>query len=194
MASNQERTEKSRKALLEAARSLFGDKGYAETSTAMVCQQAGVSRGALYHHFKDKEALFHVVVRAEYCRVEDLINQASTRPTDPLERLIEGGDGFIDAMSEPVSRQILLVDGPSILGSETIRTIDHNTTTKILHDGIVAAQKAGRLPDIPATALTSMMSGAYDRAVLDGLWDSEEARLAVRHAIRAVWNGLARMT
>ncbi len=193
MASNQERTEKSRTALLEADRHLFGTDGYAEISTGMICQRAGVSRGALYHHFNDKKALLRGVVELEYKRVEDQIDAAADAPSDTLEALIEGGDMFFDAMANPISKRILLIDGHSVLGSEAMNRLDRKTTTKSLFHGIVAAQKAGRLPDIPATALTSMMSGAYDRAVLDGLWDSKEAQLAVRHAIRAVWNGLARM-
>ncbi|MCF6329375.1 MAG: hypothetical protein L3J02_06210, partial [Henriciella sp.] len=59
--------------------------------------------------------------------------------------------------------------------------------------GIIAAQKAGRLPDTPANALTSMMSGAYDRAVLDGLANSRKGQLAMRHAIRSVWHALSQM-
>ncbi|MEO1102035.1 MAG: hypothetical protein AAFW65_09345, partial [Pseudomonadota bacterium] len=73
-------------------------------------------------------------------------------------------------------------------------SMDNEITTSSLQDGIEAAQQLGRLPaDIPADALTSMMSGAYDRAVLDGFGTSEEGRLAIRHAIRSLWFGLSKL-
>lgn len=194
MVANAQRTEVSRSALIEAGRALFGAKGYKDTSTPMIAEAAGVSRGALYHHFKDKESLFHAVAEAEYVIVTNAINVDARAASDPLEALIEGGDAFIATMSDPISRQILLIDGPHILGTETLIALDTDTTTESLTEGIEAAQALGRLPkDIPADALTSMMSGAYDRAVLDGFGASEERRLAIRHAIRSLWFGLSKL-
>ena len=72
--------------------------------------------------------------------------------------------------------------------------IDTATTTRELALGIKAAQAAGRLPgDIDAAALTSLMTGAYDRGAIDGFAAAEERRLAVRHAIRAIWFGLSKL-
>lgn len=191
---NEERTTASRSKLIEVGRQLFGEHGFAATSTPMIAEAAGVSRGALYHHFKDKAALFAAVVEAEYERLEAEIDRTTTNMSDPLEALIEGGEGFINAASDPVSRRILFVDGPAIVGGGMLLAVDNETTTSSLRMGIEAAQKAGRLPeDIPAAALTSMMSGAYDRAVLDGFSADEAGRLAIRHAIRLVWHGLSKL-
>ena len=137
--------------------------------------------------------LFAAVVAAEYDRLARQIDEASSGATDPLERLVEGGDGFIAAASDPVSQRLLLIDGPAILGMDALLSADKATTTQSLQDGIEAAQVAGRLPkDISAAALTSLMSGAYDRAVLDGFGATPKARLAIRHAIREMWFGLSR--
>lgn len=191
---NANRTLESRRKLIEVGRALFGRQGYAATSTPMIASEAGVSRGALYHHFKDKAALFEAVVEAEYQRLEDEIDRNTKDTEDPLEALIEGGDSYISAASDPIAQRILFIDGPAIIGAGTMLSVDNQTTTKSLLQGIEAAQAAGRLPDnLPSAALASMMSGAYDRAVLDGFGASDAERLAIRHAIRSLWFGLSKL-
>ena len=194
MKTNSQRSEDSRRALVAAARDLFGAQGYGATSTPAIATAAGVSRGALYHHFADKAALFSAVVQAEYSRVEDEIEHDTDPISDTLELLIEGGERFISAMNDPASRQILMVDGPAILGAQQLLAFDRQTTSGSLLAGIAAAQAQGRLPaDIPPDALASMMSGAYDRAVLDGFGETDEGRLAILHAIRSLWFGLSKL-
>ncbi|MEM1036657.1 MAG: TetR/AcrR family transcriptional regulator [Pseudomonadota bacterium] len=192
--SNTVRTRESRRRLLKAGRALFGEHGFVATSTPMIAEAAGVSRGALYHHFEDKAALFAAVVKAEYEHLEKEIDRNILETTDPLEVLIEGGDNFISAASDPITQRILFLEGPTVLTSEGMLTLDSQTTTKSLLEGIEAAQAAGRLPDdIPSRALASMMSGAYDRAVADGMGACEEERLSIRQAIRCVWFGLSKL-
>ncbi len=195
MATNAQRSLESRRALIDAGRALFGEHGYADTSTPAIAAAAGVSRGALYHHFADKQALFQAVVQDAYESIEAEIENSAFDAGDPLEALIEGGEAFISTMSDPLLRRILLVDGPAVLGGEAMLSMDNDITTNSLQEGIEAAQELGRLPaDIPADALTSMMSGAYDRAVLDGFGASEERQLAIRQAIRSLWFGLSKLT
>jgi len=191
---NAERASASRATLIEVGRRLFGQHGFAATSTPMIAEAAGVSRGALYHHFKDKADLFAAVVEAEFARLAEAINAAATEASDPLEKLIEGGENFITAASDPVSQKLLFIDGPAVLGNGMLHAVDTDTTTNTLLIGIEEAQAAGRLPrDLPAAALTSMMSGAYDRAVIDGFGADEAGRLAIRHAIRSLWEGLSKL-
>ena len=194
MKTNAQRSEDSRRVLIAAARDLFGTQGYGATSTPAIASAAGVSRGALYHHFPDKAALFSAVVQAEYKRVEDEIDHDTDTISDTLEMLIEGGERFIAAMNDPASRQILLVDGPAILGAQQMLAFDRQTTSRSLLTGITAAQAQGRLPaDIPPDAVASMMSGAYDRAVMDGFGETDDGRLAILHAIRSLWFGLSKL-
>lgn len=192
MKTNAQRSDASRRTLLAAARDLFGTLGYGATSTPAIARAAGVSRGALYHHFADKAALFTAVVEAEYRRVESEIKQDGETISDTLEMLVQGGERFIAAMNDPASRQILLIDGPAVLGADQLLAFDRQTTSHSLRAGIMAAQEAGRLPaGIPCDALASMMSGAYDRAVLDGFGETDDGRLAILHAIRSLWFGLS---
>ncbi|MEO1102070.1 MAG: TetR/AcrR family transcriptional regulator, partial [Pseudomonadota bacterium] len=113
MATNAQRSLDSRRALIDAGRALFGEHGYADTSTPMIAGAAGVSRGALYHHFEDKQALFRAVIQDAYESIEAEIENSAFGAGDPLEALIEGGESFISAISDPVLRRILLVDGPA---------------------------------------------------------------------------------
>lgn len=191
---NSDRTRECRDKLLKAGRALFGKLGYAATSTPMIATEAGVSRGAIYHHFKDKEALFKAVIEAEYQRLEEAIDRNTTNVSDPLEALIEGGDNYISAASDPVSQRILFIDGPVIVSGSELLSIDNQTTTNSLLQGIEVAQAAGRLPpDVSSGALASMMSGAYDRAVLDGFGVDDAERLSIRQAIRSLWFGLSKL-
>ncbi|RIJ28577.1 TetR/AcrR family transcriptional regulator [Henriciella mobilis] len=194
MARNPDRTARTRTLIISAARTLFGKHGYGEVSTPQIADAASVSRGAMYHHFKDKAAILEAVIEAEYARIARFIDKAARGTGDPVDDLVEGGDAFLSAMSDPVSRQLLLIDGPAVLGMVRMNQIDTATTTRELALGIKAAQAAGRLPgDIDAAALTSLMTGAYDRGAIDGFAAAEERRLAVRHAIRAIWFGLSKL-
>ena len=194
MAKNADRTEKTRGDIVDAAVRLFGKHGFAAVSTPMLADEAGVSRGAIYHHFASKAAILEAAVETELTRIAQLIDQSGSEASDPLEQLVEGGDAFLRAMTSPTARQIILIDGPAVLGPQRINEIDAATTSSELTAGILHAQEAGRLPrDINAAALTSLMTGAYDRAAIDGHAASEESALAAAQAIRALWFGLSRL-
>ncbi|MEM8651768.1 MAG: helix-turn-helix domain-containing protein, partial [Pseudomonadota bacterium] len=93
--SNKARTEATRAALIGAARALFAEKGYAETSTPEIVKATGVTRGALYHHFEDNEAIFRAVVTEEYLAVADEINaSAQSAPGSAIDALKQGGRGY----------------------------------------------------------------------------------------------------
>lgn len=192
MVRNSKRTEASRRKLIAAARRLMGKRGFSGTTTPDIARAAGVSRGALYHHFDDKNALFLAVVEAEFRRVREAIEAGEAPDDGVLDILIEGGTRFMKAMADPVTTQILLVDAPAVLGPDVVRDIDERTTTAALREGIETAQREGVLPaSIPTSALTSLMTGAYDRAVLDAA-AAPERKASIDQALRAIWHGLAK--
>ena len=96
--SNPERSEASRGALLAAARGLFLERSYPLTGTPEIVAAAGLTRGALYHHFTDKRALFRAVVEAESAAVAEEIEQAATPDLSPSEALHTGAAAFLTAM------------------------------------------------------------------------------------------------
>src|SRR3982750_1415055 len=106
-----EQSELTQGALLTAARELFTEKGYAATATEEIVQQAGVTRGALYHHFRDKEELFQAVFEeAERGLVETVRTAADSAQTDPWQGFLVGCQAFLDACLEPAVQRIVLLD------------------------------------------------------------------------------------
>ena len=109
---NQQRSDATRAALLDAARALFVDKGYAETGTPEIVRAASVTRGALYHHFADKADLLRGVIVRELERVASEIDQAAADAPSTMDALTQGAVAWFNAMSDPGSTRLLLLDGP----------------------------------------------------------------------------------
>lgn len=164
--SNRERTETTRAALVEAARTLFVKKSYAETGTPEIVTTAGVTRGALYHHFADKQALFAAVVEAESAAVAREVEKASPLSVAPLDALRAGGAAFLAAMAKPGRTRLLLLDGPAVLGHAAMGEIEARHGGRTLREGLAAAIAAGALRALPVDALAAQLSAAFDRAAL----------------------------
>jgi AcrR family transcriptional regulator len=189
--SNRDRTAEMRTRLLAAARRLFVDKGYAETGTPEVVAAAGVTRGALYHHFPDKRALFRAVVEAEAEAVATEIKAAATSG-DALADLLSGARAYLSAMAAPGRTRLLLVEAPAVLGAGESRAIDGGHAERTLREGLAAAIAAGALPPLPLGALTSLLSAMFDRAALDAAAGAGDAEATA--VIEAVLAGLAAIT
>jgi AcrR family transcriptional regulator len=157
---NSDRRAAMRARLLASARRLFVEKGYAETSTPEIVKDAGVTRGALYHHFDDKAALFDALIRAEAeSLAADIELAALGNAGDSMQA---GAKAFFAAMSHPGRARLLLVDGPAALGQARMDEIDAGNGRRTLRDGLAAAS-----PDLPSEeldALSLLLSAAFDRA------------------------------
>ena len=164
--SNPERSEASRGALLAAARGLFLERSYPLTGTPEIVAAAGLTRGALYHHFTDKRALFRAVVEAESAAVAEEIEQASTPDLSPSEALLTGGAAFLKAMRRPGRTRLLLLDGPAVLGRAEMDAIDSRHGTRALRAGLAFAMRSGAVRSLPLEPLTAQLSAAFDRAAL----------------------------
>lgn len=164
---NGARSEATRTALINAARALFSKKGYAETSTPEIVTAAGVTRGALYHHFEDKMALFHAVVTDEYRAVAGAIDAlASQAHGSAIDALRLGSRGYINAMKDKGRVRIMLRDGPAVLGQLELDRIDQTTSANTLRRGLTEAMRAGQIKTLPLEALTAQLSALFDRAAL----------------------------
>ena len=164
--SNRDRTEATRADLIAAARKLFIEKSYAETGTPEIVAAAGVTRGALYHHFADKQALFAAVVEQEAAAVAQEIERASPPSLFPRDALIAGSDAYLAAMRTPGRTRLLLLDGPAVLGRAAMDAIDNRHGSRSLREGLVAAMRAQAMTRLPAEALTALLAAAFDRAAL----------------------------
>lgn len=163
---NRERTGATRAALMAAARALFIEKSYAETATPEIVAAAGVTRGALYHHFADKQALFRAVVEQEAADVAAAIGYETPDTKDPRQALLDGGMAFLTAMAVPGRTRLLLLDGPAVLGRAVMDEIDARHGARTLREGLEAAMREGAMKRAPPGALTALFSAAFDRAAL----------------------------
>ena len=163
--SNADRSHAMRDALIAAGRELFIEKGYAETSTPEIVAAAKVTRGALYHHFEDKAALFRALIVSESEKVASEINIATQDCTDAAGALDTGTDAYLDAMTVPGRTRLLLIDGPAVLGRQEMDTIDLETSGGTIVVGLSAA--IGRPADARMETQGRLLSAAFERAALD---------------------------
>jgi AcrR family transcriptional regulator len=163
-----ERTKATREALIEAARKLFTERGYEAVGTEEIVQAAGVTRGALYHHFGDKASLLETV----YERVEAESTERVARVVlgselhSPLEAMKAGVEAFLDECAEPELRQIALHDAPAVLGWERWREIGAANGLGLIEASLAAAIEAGEIRPLPVQPLAHLLLGALDEAAM----------------------------
>jgi AcrR family transcriptional regulator len=161
-----EQSEATRAALLSAARKLFAKHGYAGVGTEEIVRAAGVTRGALYHHFADKKDLFRAVYEDVEREVVDVIAAGAAGAKDPMEVLRQGARAWLDACEDPAVQRIALVDAPSVLGWEEWREIGVKYGFGLIQGTLQAAIDAGQLPPQPVKPLAHLILGAIDEAGL----------------------------
>jgi AcrR family transcriptional regulator len=157
--------EVTRRALLDAARVTFGSQGYAATSLDEIVAAAGVTKGALYHHFADKESLFRAVFEQVEREVSDQAVVEFLQP-DPWQALIVGCRLWVEAHLAPDVRQIVVNDARSVLGWEVARTIETRLSTVAVRGALRKAMSAGVLTRQPLRPLASMLTGALSEGCL----------------------------
>lgn len=187
--SNQERTDATRAALIKAARRLFVEKSFAETSTTEIVAAAEVTRGALYHHFKDKQALFYAVVEHESAAIAEEIDEAAPATGPVRDALVKGGEAFLRAMAQSGRTRLLLIDGPAVLGRALMDEIDNKHAARTLREGLAAAIAKAQMAPLPLDALTALLSAAFDRAALAIEQGADEGDYSA--ALTAIIYGLA---
>ena len=181
-----------RASLLKIARRFFAERGYAETATEEIVRRARVTRGALYHHFKDKQDLFRAVLHEEQTRVAAKCAQAAAKETDPWRALMAANEAFLEACLDPAVQQIVLIDAPAVLGAEGFRQSDESYYLAGLKAAIEAAIAAGIIEQQPVESLAHMLMGSMNEAarLIAHATDKERARREVSESANRMWNGL----
>ena len=194
MTSNAERSAATQSRLIEVARRLFAQHGYSGTSTESILEQAGVRRGAMYHHFKDKAALFEAVCLSLSREALAAIDAATARAGDPLDALERGLIAWITFVTRDEARRILLVDAPTVLGGERSAALDRQLGFAALQEGIHAAIDAGSLHfNGDVDLLATMLNGALEAVALRlGRSGAPPSARAWQRAVRALFRSLAR--
>src|SRR3954447_5545265 len=159
-------SEATRGRLLAAARKLFAERGFADVGTEEIVRAAGVTRGALYHQFEDKRALFEAVF--EELEAE-LIAEAGSRlagQSDPLEAMKAACRGWLEACVRPEAQRIVLVDAPAVLGYDKWREIGERHGLGEVTMVCQVAMDAGVIEPQPVRPLAHVLVGALDEAAL----------------------------
>ena len=168
-----ERRANTRAALIDAARELFADKGFAATGREEIVERAGVTRGAMYHHFGSKEDLFRAVYeQLETKLMEAIVVAAAAAATDPIEQLRLGARAYLDAAADdPAVRRVVLLDAPSVLSAEVRHELAEIYGMGVTREVLAQAMAAGRIARQPVEVLAPIVLAALHQAaelVADG--------------------------
>ncbi len=189
-----EQSEATRSALMAVARELFAERGYAGVGTEEIVERARVTRGALYHHFRDKKDLFRAVhEQVESELAKDIGRQLADAPAgDPIAMLGAGVRAFLDHCLDPALARIALVDAPSVLGWDEWREVDERYGLGLVTAGLQAAMAAGALREQPVRPLAHLVLGALGEAgmLIANADDPRAAREEVEPAMLALLEGL----
>lgn len=133
--------------IVAAARQLFANAGYDGTSTEQVLQQTDISRGALYHHFKNKESLFEAVLEDLERELAEAAAKAAGAASDPVAALRAGCASFLTEAAKPEVRQIILIDAHSVVGWHKWREIEQRYGLGMLKQGLSAIFATHPIPE-----------------------------------------------
>ena len=191
-----EQADATRTALSAAARQLFTERGYAATSTTEIVERAGVTRGALYHHFAAKDELFRAVFEQLEGEVTEHVAHQALTSDDPLEQLRRGTRAYLDACIDPAVQRVVLLDGPSVLGWETWQEIEQRYGYGLVVAGVEAAIAAGLIAEQPVEALAHVLFGALTEAgmVVARADEPRTARSEMEAAMDRLLDGLRAAT
>ena len=161
------RSEATRRRLVTAARTLFGARGYADVGTEEIVRAAGVTRGALYHQFRDKADLFAAVAEEVEAEIaERIASGADVLSADPVGALRSGAQLFLDTCAEPEVERIILLDAPAVLGAEAWRDLAGRYGLGLVQLALQAAIDAGAIVPQPVVPLAHVLIGALNECAL----------------------------
>lgn len=188
-----EQVEATRLAIVAAARRLFGTRGYAATSVDDIAADARVTKGAVYHHFANKQGLF----RAVYAEVEAEARRrsAAAMPPDatPIQTIIAAVNAYLDVTLDPEVQRVTLIDGPTVLGLEPEGPPEQDPDHQSLRAFIATALDEGAIAAVDPDALAHLIGGACLQAgmLIARSPDPRSTRERVGATIEALINGLA---
>ncbi len=190
-----ERSEATRAALIAAARPLFAERGYAGVGTEEIVRAAGVTRGALYHHFAGKRELFEAVYEEIEADLARRIAEGALAggAADPLAAMRAGAEMFLQACTEPEVQRIVLLDGPAVLGWDRWREIASEHGLGLIEATLQAAVEAGAIAEQPVRPLAHLLMGALDEAAMlvARSVDPELRRIEVGRTLELLLAGLS---
>ena len=166
MATQAERRAATIESILKAGRHLFGERGFAATTIDDIAEQARVAKGAVYHHFATKEAVFAAVFDQVSRALVQEIDRAVRTEKDVLAAMVAGTQHYFAACAKGPTGQIILRDGPAVLGWERWREIDAQHFGGKIPRALAAAMDAGLIARQPIEPLARLLLGAVTEAAV----------------------------
>ena len=184
--------EATRAALVASARTLFAERGYAAVGTEEIVARAGVTRGALYHHFGDKKDLMRAVLHDLARELAEASATAALKETDQWQQILAAVDAFLDACTDRAVQRIMMTDAPSVLGWDEWREIDTQYGLGLVKASLENAMETGLIARQPVDPLAHLLVGALDEAAMyiSRARDSRAARREMGESIERMLNGL----
>lgn len=164
--------------LVEVGRRLFAERGYSGTSLDHVVAEAGVTKGALYHHFENKKELFAAVAERVEAELTASVGQGMER--DPWRALIAGAESYLDAALEPEVQNVLLIDAPTVLGYDRWHELQARYGLGLTRAGLENAMDAGLIAKRPSGPLANMVLSALSAGAMF-IARAEDRKAARRH-------------
>jgi AcrR family transcriptional regulator len=161
-----EYSEATRQALLAAGQDIFAKEGYQAAGIEAISRSARVTRGAFYHHFEDKKALFDAVVVALQADAVSRINARSRTPRRIWDRLFAGIDAYLDVCLEPAYGRIVVQDAPAVLGSSRFQDIEETYPLSLLRASLNALKRDGELVHEDIDLLTGIVDAMICKIAL----------------------------
>ena len=155
-----------RSQLVAVGRRLFAERGYAGTATEEIVAQAGVTRGALYYHFRNKQDLFRAVFAAVEEEIHERVTAVAMSQPEPWSGLVAGCEAYLDASLDPAGQRIALLDAPSVLGWDVWREIGAQLSFGLFATGLHWAMAAGEIGDQPVAPLVTVLLGALNEGAM----------------------------
>ncbi|MDV3126725.1 TetR family transcriptional regulator [Mycobacterium sp. 21AC1] len=188
-----ERTRATIDQILVVARDSFAEDGYDNTFVDNVAERAGMTKGALYHHFEGKRGLFAAVYEDEQRAIGAAVTQAARGGKNSWQRLVRGCRAFFDAVLDPGVQRITLIDAPAVLGWERMRNLEDEHITSLLRLGLSQAIADGHLMKQRVEPLSHLIHGAMCEAAMTVARSSDPARESQDSlaALENLLNGIA---
>ena len=190
--SKAQQSEETIQRLIGIAEQHFSTFGYEKASTEKIVEEAEVTRGALYHHFKSKKGLFEAVVLELHRRVAKNIEQAASSESSSWSSFRAGCEAWLEASADPVIQKILIIDAPSVLGWKQWLQLDEQHGLRLLRDGLAELVWQEEIQSSTEEALLYLLNGALNQAAMwvSSKQNPDQALHEARKAFNLIIEGL----
>lgn len=176
--------------ILEIARKKFVTKGFHNTSLQEIVEEIGLTRGAFYHHFKNKEDILYDLIGIIQGEVADHVEKRAMKSKDPWEQLVLGCIAFVEKAVDKDTLKILLIDGPSVISWQRWKQMDSEHSESHLKDQLLILQAEGKIKDVDVEKLTSFISGGLNELAINisisSSFDIEEMEVLIRMMLEGI--------